>query len=496
MPTPDPTIGTVGATGDRGVPPLCVRKDTGADLAGADGKYAPPQLDSSGNLRVNIAAGSASGTEYADGAVRGTATGTISMVDDGTNIQSMKGDASGRPAINIEQVSGSTLALGQALAASSVPVVLTAAQISTLTPPAQGLTDGQLRATAVPVSGTVTANLGTIAGVATETTLASALTALQLIDNAISGAGFNITQQGGVAVSLNTGVRDAGTQRVTIATNDVVPVTDNAGSLTVDAPVGTPAFVRLSDGAAAITTLPISAASLPLPSGASTEAKQPSLGTAGSASANVITIQGIAGMTKLLVTPDSVALPANQSVNVAQLAGTSPVTAGVAGTQAVGGNVATNVAIGTNPINLGGQAISAENTAITATRMAQLVTDLVGKLIVLPYANPENFVSGATASMTGTTSTSLIAAPAAGLRNYITTIIVSNAHASVGTNILIQDGSGGTTLLVIPAASVFGGMTITLPTPLRQPTAATALFCVNVTTGSSTRVSAVGYIGR
>ena len=35
------------------------------------------------------------------------------------------------------------------------------------------LTDTQLRATAVPVSGTVTANLGTIAGVATETTLAA-----------------------------------------------------------------------------------------------------------------------------------------------------------------------------------------------------------------------------------------------------------------------------------------------------------------------------------
>jgi hypothetical protein len=33
------------------------------------------------------------------------------------------------------------------------------------------------------------------------------------------------------------------------------PVTDNSGSLTVDAPVGTPVFVRLSDGSAAITRL-------------------------------------------------------------------------------------------------------------------------------------------------------------------------------------------------------------------------------------------------
>jgi hypothetical protein len=71
-------------------------------------------------------------------------------------------------------------------------------------------------------------------------------------------------------------------------------------------------------------TQPVSAASLPLPTGASTAAKQPALGTAGAASADVITVQGIAGMTKLLVTPDSVALPANQSVNVAQINGVTP----------------------------------------------------------------------------------------------------------------------------------------------------------------------------
>jgi fibronectin-binding autotransporter adhesin len=44
---------------------------------------------------------------------------------------------------------------------------------------------------------------------------------------------------------------------------DSIPVTDNAGSLTIDAPVGTPAFVRLSDGSAAITTLAVSLASVP-----------------------------------------------------------------------------------------------------------------------------------------------------------------------------------------------------------------------------------------
>lgn len=48
-----------------------------------------------------------------------------------------------------------------------------------------------------------------------------------------------------------------------VASGTVIPISDGSGSLTVDAPVGTPAFVRLSDGSAAITTLPVSLASVP-----------------------------------------------------------------------------------------------------------------------------------------------------------------------------------------------------------------------------------------
>lgn len=163
---------------------------------------------------------------------------------------------------------------------------------------------------------------------------------------------------------------------------------------------------------------------------------------------------------------------------------------------ATAGDVAHDAADSGNPVKVGGKAVNAEPAAVANADRANLITDLVGKLITLPYANPENFVSGAiTSAMTGTTSTSLIAAPASGLRNYITTIICSNSHASVGTDIVIQDGSGGTTLLTIPAAAVYGGAAITLPVPLRQPTTATAIFCANVTTGASTKVSAVGYKG-
>ena len=57
------------------------------------------------------------------------------------------------------------------------------------------------------------------------------------------------------------------------------------------------------------STQPISAASLPLPSGAATAAKQPALGTAGSASSDVLTVQGIASMTPLKVDGSGVTQP-------------------------------------------------------------------------------------------------------------------------------------------------------------------------------------------
>jgi hypothetical protein len=129
---------------------------------------------------------------------------------------------------SLSSIDGKTPALGQALAAASVPVVLPAAQITTLTPP-----------TSVGVNN------------------------------------FPSTQAVSIATMPTTPVTGTfwqATQPVSLASS--VPVTDNAGSLTVDAPVGTPVFVRLSDGVAAIATLPVSTASLPLPSGAATAALQ------------------------------------------------------------------------------------------------------------------------------------------------------------------------------------------------------------------------------
>lgn len=103
-----------------------------------------------------------------------------------------------------------------------------------------------------------------------------ALTALQLIDDTVatdgSAAVTKLFQVGGtdgtnaqilsVDSSGRAYVNVNGTVTVTGA-GGTFPVTDSGGSLTIDAPVGTPAFVRLSDGTDPLTTLPVSLASVP-----------------------------------------------------------------------------------------------------------------------------------------------------------------------------------------------------------------------------------------
>jgi hypothetical protein len=75
----------------------------------------------------------------------------------------------------------------------------------------------------------------------------------------------------------------------------------------------------LTDTQLRATAVPVSAASLPLPTGAATSAKQPALGTAGSASADVLSVQGIASGTALNVTaPDrsaSISIAANSTAS-------------------------------------------------------------------------------------------------------------------------------------------------------------------------------------
>lgn len=211
--------------GDVGIPRMSANRNAYVTVRDAAGNERGLNIDASGAAAVISNAGTNLNT-------------SALALESGGNLAAIKAKTDNIPA------------QGQALAAASLPVVLTAAQMTTLTPIA-----GALEATLQSVKTAVEIIDNFISGtkgLVTEDNSAAIKTAVELIDNAVSGAGFNITQQGGVAVSLNTGVRDSGTQRVTIATNDVVPITDNGGSLTIDAPIGTPVNVQIGNATLAM----------------------------------------------------------------------------------------------------------------------------------------------------------------------------------------------------------------------------------------------------
>lgn len=163
---------------------------------------------------------------------------------------------------SLSSIDGKTPALGQALAAASVPVVLPAAQITTLTPPT-----------------TVTVQQST------------------------------------------------------------------ASNLKVD-PSG--------------VTSPISAASLPLPSGAATAAKQPALGTAGTPSADVITVQGATSMTAIKVDGSAVTQPVSGTVTI-----TPSGTQTVSGTVTVQQSTASSLKVDLSGTAANATAIKVDNSAVT-----------------------------------------------------------------------------------------------------------------------------------
>lgn len=151
-------------------------------------------------------------------------------------------------------------------------------------------TDGS--AVIQPVSGTVTANLGTTGSLALDATLTTGNLVAQL-KTAAKG-----TTAAGQPTSLAV---DANTQALHAAVTNFPATQTVSGAVSVS---NLPATQPVS-GSVSVSNLPatqaVSATALPLPTGAATSAKQPAPGTAGTASTDVLSVQGIASMTALKV---------------------------------------------------------------------------------------------------------------------------------------------------------------------------------------------------
>ncbi len=115
---------------------------------------------------------------------------------------------------------------GQALAAASTPVVLPAAQITAITPPA-AITGYATASNQTDKSQFTKITDGTDTALVTasgeqnvlESNSAAIKTAVETIDNIVSGAGINQTQVGGTNIDTNSGTKSAGTQRIVLATD-------------------------------------------------------------------------------------------------------------------------------------------------------------------------------------------------------------------------------------------------------------------------------------
>lgn len=141
---------------------------------------------------------------------------------------------------------------------------------------------------------------------------------------------------------------------------------------------------------------------------------------------------------------------------------------------------------------IGLAARSAAPTAVATGDATRALATLLGKQIVYPHALPAETwqYAGPTGGITDTADDAIQAAGGAGVRHYLTALTVVNSHATVGTEVVIKDGS--TVIHRGYAAAAGGGYTLTFPTPLRG-TAATALNVACITTGSATVVSASGF---
>lgn len=182
---------------------------------------------------------------------------------------------------------------------------------------------------------------------------------------------------------------------------------------------------------------------------------------------------GHAQIMKLAIATDGSAtlIPADASGLLVNLGANNDVT--VTGSVTALGDVAHDTGDSGNPQKIGAKAIAGLNgaTLVAAADRTDLFAGIDGALIVRPYCCLEDIVTG-TASNTDGASFSVIAAGAAGIKHYITSITIVNTST---TAIFCEIKDNATTKIVIPVPAQ-GGATVNLPVPI-PGTAATAWNC-------------------
>lgn len=244
---------------------------------------------------------------------------------------------------------------------------------------------------------------------------------------------IDVEELAGVAVSLDTGTRDTGTQRVTIATDDLVP---------------------------------ISAASLPLPAGAATLGAQLPDG-------HNVTIDNAS----IVVTATALDIRTLTSTDIVSVLGSTAADAA-----------------SPNPVVVGFVASSTEPAEMSTNGdTVKAWADRFGRLVVVKnFPSDVSAAAHGPVTLTKTTDTieDVIAAPSAGQSIYVTRLSCSNTSATA-VRIDISDGSTVRESMFLAAD---GGGYVTPFDPPWELTAATALRATLGAAVTDVRINAHFYI--
>lgn len=155
------------------------------------------------------------------------------------------------------------------------------------------------------------------------------------------------------------------------------------------------------------------------------------------------------------------------------------------------GSVAHDSADSGNPVKVGAKATSALSgiTLVASGDRTDLYAGVDGVLIIRPNADLEDIVRG-TAAITDGSSTSVIASSGAGVKTYVTDVIIANSSAS-NVTVDIRDGTAGSVIATFPVPAN-GGVVHRFGSPLAG-SAATAVAADPSASASTITVTLVGF---
>jgi hypothetical protein len=486
------------------------------------GNMAGLNLDASGYLEVNLktpipagtnAIGSITNTAFTANAGTNLNTSALAL-ETGGNLATIATDIGDLIVAQGSTTSGQVGPLVQTATTTSAPTYTTAKtnplstdtsgnlRVSVLNTPAVTLASttitGSVAVTGTfyqatqPVSGTLTVN--TISGFATSAnqTNGTQIASIQDLSGNLLQVAQGSTTSGQTAPLVQGATTTSAPSYTTAKTNPLS--LDTAGNLRVlvgNASLAvTGTFYQATQPVSLATNTPT------LQSGSTTAVTQ---GTAANLNATVVGTGTFVTQSETedgsgnAITSNSTTTTSTRGLdlNIRSILNTAPTTAGKL--DVIAGN-ATGVAVPAFGMPMGMQARTTEQATTTSTYNIIPVADKVGKQIVLPYANPENFVAGL-ATATGTSATAVIAAQGSGLFLYITAISVVNTGATTSLVTIEWDTASAQTAAWYMINPAGGGDNITFPNPLKAPVANKNIGFVCGSSSTTQYVSISGYYG-